>query len=234
MFNEEVRQELKMFLLNKIRSKLSENMCYMEYYSRSSDYSEEDFSDLCYTCGADRYDSGVTKVTLFYHDLQDWVIKVPILGCYYEAEYDYCDYEESGAEKANDYCLAEMDYCKEAVAAGIADCFAKTYYICNIDGIDFYCSEKVDLIYHDRYSYWSKINYTNPNSVEQAKSLMSMHDSYLDTAELALFIDAYGESMAEDLVRFLFDFGISDLHHGNLGFDANDYIKIIDCAGWRD
>ena len=63
---------------------------------------------------------------------------------------------------------------------------------------------------------------------------MKNYDSFLATEELALFIDAYGESIAKKLIKFLLDFDITDLHHGNLGFDANDHIKIIDCAGWRD
>lgn len=234
MFNEDIRQTLENFLLDKVSSSFNWSMCYMEYYSESDDCSDEDFSGVCEACNANNYRSGVTKVTLFYNDLPDWVIKVPILGNYYEEDECHCDYECSGSEKENDYCLTEVNYTQEAVESGLGNCFAKTYYVCTINEVDFYCSERVAKVYNEKYPYKSKVSYTKPNSLQQAEQLMKNYDSFLATEELALFIDAYGESIAKKLIKFLLDFDISDLHHGNLGFDANDHIKIIDCAGWRD
>lgn len=234
MFNKQIRQELESFLRTKVRSFFNDDMCYIRYYDESDDCGDEDFSDACFGCGADRYENGVTKITLFYNELTDWVIKIPILGGYYEQEDYHEDYEESGSEKENDYCLTEVNYCQQAISYGIEECMAKTYYICKINDVDFYCSEKVAVVYHDKYPYRAKIDYSKPNSLQQAKNLMACYDSYLDTQELALFIDVYGELVAENLIRFLFDFDVTDLHHGNLGFDVNDKIKIIDCSGWRD
>ena len=234
MFDESVRQNLENFLLDKVSSSFNWGMCYMEYYNSSDDYSDEDFSAVRAACNADRYNNGVTKITLFYNDLPNWVIKIPILGNYYEEDDYHCDYICSGSEKENDYCLTEANYTREAAELGLGNCFAKTYYICTINEVDFYCSEKVTQVYNEKYPYKSKVSYTNPNSLDQAKNLMSNHYSYLDTEELALFVDAYGESIAERLIQFLYDYDVTDLHHGNLGFDVNDHIKIIDCSGWRD
>lgn len=235
MFDETVRQHLKTFLLNKVRSDLNTSMCYMSYLDRYDDCGEEDFSAVCDCCNADSYYNGVSKITLFYNELPDWVIKVPILGSYYEDEDNYCDYTESGSTVENDYCLAEADYCQEAVKQNIGECFAKTYYICDIQGISFYCSEKVALVYRDvRFYDADNITHTSPESMRRAQNLMSKYDSYLDTPQLALFIDAYGEHVTQTLLEFLFDFNVTDLHYGNLGFDADNHIKIIDCAGWRD
>lgn len=234
MFNEEIRQKLENFLRNKIQSSFNIGMCYMQYCNEYDDYGDEDFSDVCVCCNAARYENGVTKITLFYEELPNWVIKIPILGNYYEEEDCHSNYEESGSNKENDYCLTEVNYCNEAFSYGIENCIAKTYYICNINDVDFYCSEKVAIVYHDKYPYRTTINYSKPNSLQQAKSLVACYDSYLDVQELALFVDAYGELIAENLLRFLYDFDVTDLHHGNLGFDAQDNIKIIDCAGWRD
>ena len=234
MFSEQIRQELEKFLADKVRPSFSWEQCYMQYYNESDDCGDDDFSNVCFNCGADRYENGVTKITLFYNDLQDWVIKVPILGNYYEEDECHCDYEEAGFEKENDYCFAEMKYCEKAVEDDIADCFAKTYYVCTIDCIDFYCSEKIDVVYHDKYHYGDIVTYTKPHSYAEAKNLMMTYDSYLGVEELGLFVDAYGEWTAERLIKFLYDWEITDLHHGNLGFDVDGHIKIIDCAGWRD
>ena len=234
MFTEAIRQDIENFLHTKVRSSLNEEMCYMWYENEYDDCGDEDFSGVCFACGADRYANGVSKITLFYNDLVDWVIKVPILGNYYEEEDDYRDYDQSGAIRENDYCLAELDYCEEALHQNIGQCFAKTYYVCNINGINFYCSEKVDIVYHDKYHYGDTVTYTKPHSYAQAKHLLACYDSYLAVEELALFVDAYGEQTTQQLIKFLYEWDIADLHHGNLGFDTNNNIKIIDCAGWRD
>lgn len=233
MFNEKIRTMLENFLRERIEDSFNSYKCYNWYVDHYDDCGEEDYSDVRFLCHADRYNNGVTKIVLFYDDLDDWVIKIPILGNYIEEDDEYCDFCNSGTTGDNDYCLTETEYCEDAVEFGIGDLFAKTYYVCNINGVNFYCSERINKTYCDIRHLAC---YVHPESYTRAQTLKRScgYDCYLETKELGFFVDGYGELAAEKLIQFLQDWGIEDLHHGNLGFDKDGYIKIIDCAGWRD
>lgn len=236
MFDSLVRQQIEDFLLEKVSNDFSIWRCYNWCCDAYDSCGEEDYSDVVFLCRANRYENGVTKIVLFYDDLPNWVIKIPILGNYIEEIDEYRDFSCSGTGSGNDYCLTEKEYTFDAINYGLENCFINTYYVCEINGVKFYCSPKIDKVYHDVFHYGDKKIYSKPDSFDQAKNLeyCCENECYLDIEDLAFFIDAYGEAVAEKLIRFLYDWDIHDLHHGNLGFDKQGNIKIIDCSGWRD
>lgn len=231
MFNKTVREQLKNFLIETIHNPDWQD-CYIWCEDKDDDCGDCDYQVFSNECGADWYECGVSKICLFYENLKDWVIKVPILGYYYNEEDEYVDFTHSGGDKPNDYCSIEAEYCFQADKYGLGECFAKTYYICTLQGIDFYCSEKIEEPFYSRSS-----NACSDFSYISARDLINCYGKYnspLNLDQLQFFIDSYGYELSEKLMQFLIDFDIQDLHNGNIGFDTVNNVKIIDCAGWRD
>ena len=77
----------------------------------------------------------------------------------------------------------------------------------------------------------------NPSndSIKTAKS-MSESCGYWSIPDrfLALYIDSYGEEEASNLISFLKDNQIYDLHTANWKMDSNGNIRIIDYSSWND
>lgn len=237
MFNEQIRQRLQEFLTNKVEDYANTDMCYL-WHEDEDDYDGyDDYSDLAAACHADHYRNGVSKIVLFYDELHEWVIKVPIMGNYYEEEDYHEDFVASGYDSGNDYCRTEVEYCQEAINRDLAGCFALTFFVCTINDIPFYCSERIAKEYHDVYKSIQRIDYKKPNSLNYAKCICNSYARFevpLTEKILAIFVDNYDEDIASQLVDFLVEYHIDDLHLGNLGLDSHNQIKIIDCAGWRD
>ena len=83
----------------------------------------------------------------------------------------------------------------------------------------------------------TKVKNSNKHTEKIAKTLRSKYEidySFCEGDGLLAFINCYGEERTEDLVLFLEEYRIEDLHNGNIGYDLYGNVKIIDYSGWYD
>ena len=155
--------------------------------------------------------SGCTKACIMHDDLLDWVIKVGFV----DGRLDYA------ALEYQNYCLAEE--------AGLSFYFPETVYIGEFCGRAFYaqrmCECDEDQIstewfecLRDRYEECGE-DYDNDYIWEEV-------DALGDEERVNLF---FGN---EELIDFLRDCRINDLHEGNFGYRGGCKV-IIDFSGFR-
>ena len=194
-------------------------------------------------------DSGASKVVLVFTN-SDYVVKIPFKGEFCECDYydcenscsrdcscsrcsrrsivETCD-EFTGArigesEYSWDYCAAEQFFYEKAVVAGVEEFFIKTIFIGEFDGHPIYLQEKVEV-----YGYNSQTK-----SSEQSKEIFIKKFSYSEIQNEdfgGLLIEYYGEDRVNQLVEFLSEVGISDLHSSNVGIRANRPV-LFDYSGY--
>ena len=194
-------------------------------------------------------DSGASKVVLVFTN-SNYVVKIPFKGedCRYE---DYgcenscsrncscsrcsrrsvgegCD-EFTGArvgenEYGWDYCASEQFFYEKAVIAGVEEFFIKTILIGEYCGHPIYLQEKVE-VYGDS---------SQTKSSEQSKEIFIKkfcHSEIQDEDFGGLLVEYYGEDRVNQLVEFLSEVGINDLHNSNVGIRANCPV-LFDYSGY--
>lgn len=225
----------------KYRIKIDSDHLYVyhdEYDDEESDWNK--YIKKC--CGARNYATGASKIVLFYKDIENWVVKLPFFGDYYESTGEYSDYCEADKYlpicSDNDYCEAEAYLTNKAIEYGVGDMFAKTYYLGNLNGVPVYISEKIEeTVASGRKNY----SYSRINSAKETQELFNFYSYELDEAgfssynepTLRFFVDQYGQKKTEKLIQFIMDYQIDDLHSANIGFDKCGKIKIIDYSGFH-
>ena len=183
--------------------------------------------------------NGVSKIVISYSDLPNYVIKVPFKGQYsdYDDEAKFFIYASCEKPYKNinswDYCESEANcYYDAKEYYDLGDMFAKTEYLGEIEDTPVYISEKITVLMSD-----TKVKNSNKHTEEIAKTLRDKYEIdynfYVGDGLLA-FINCYGEKRTEDLVSFLEEYGVSDLHDDNIGYDLYGNVKIIDYSGWYD
>ena len=145
------------------------------------------------------YATGATKGVLIFEQL-GFVIKIPFCrnseDCYYNSaygEYECCYFTGADTDNGWDYCEAEANKYKRAEEEGLAQCFAKTKKIGDIDGYPIYMQELADIY----------------------KSIMFNLEWLSDAFHY------YGEKVFHKLLEFIRTVGINDLHDGNIGYIGN-------------
>lgn len=184
-------------------------------------------------------DSGASKVVLVFTN-SDYVVKIPFKGescgyngydcedsCRRDCSCSQCsrrDVEENcdeftGArigesEYSWDYCASEQFFYEKAVVAGVEEFFIKTIFIGEFNEHPIYLQEKVEV-----YGYNSQTK-----SSEQSKEIFieRFYHSEIQNEDFGgLLVEYYGEDRINQLVDFLSEVGISDLHSSNVGIRAN-------------
>ena len=227
IFTDEVQQQLIDFLSTKL---CFNGELYSHYYD--DDYCEDEdwYDDIKDQCEADYIEHGASKIVLFYDEIPQWVVKLPLLGEYYEEAdsfryFDGVDRTYPTAE--DDYCAAEAYLSQEAEKRGIGDMFAKTYYLFNCDGVAVYVSEKMSFDFYSQYNFRDKVH-----STSLAIDVHNSFGSIMDSSAFARFFDAYDELKVYDLIAFIEDYAIYDLHNCNMGYDENWNIRLLDYSGF--
>lgn len=198
-------------------------------------------------------DNGASKVVLVFTD-SDYVVKIPFKGEF--CGYDDYDCEDScsrdypcsqcsrcsrrGAEENYDeftgarvgeneydwdYCASEQFFYEKAVVAGVEEFFIKTIFIGEFNEHPIYLQEKVEV-----YGYNSQTK-----SSEQSKEIFIKRfcRSEIQSEDFGgLLVEYYGEDKVNQLVEFLSEVGISDLHNSNVGIRANRPV-LFDYSGYR-
>ena len=215
----------------------------IEFIKRIGGVEELLYGDNWKSYGNEDYivDDGASKVVLVFKN-SDYVVKIPFKGEFCECDdYDceashqsYKTTEEncdtfSGARIGEDkfgwdYCAAEQFFYDKAIKKGVEEFFMKTIFIGKFENHPIYIQEKVEV-----YGYNSKTK-----SSEQSKQLFmkKFYRSEIQNEEFGgLLIDFYGEERVNQLVEFLSEVGISDLHSSNVGIRANRPV-LFDYSGY--
>lgn len=225
------------------KHRIKVNNDYLYIYHDEYDDEEPDWNEhIEEHCGACDYATGASKIVLFYEDIENWVVKLPFFGDYYESTGEYTNYCKANKYlpicSDNDYCEAEAYLTDKAIEYGVGDMFAKTYYLGNLNGVPVYVSEKIEeTVASGRGNY----NYFRINSAKETQELFNFYSYELDEAgfspynesTLRFFVDQYGQKKTEKMIQFIMDYQIDDLHSANIGFDKCGKIKIIDYSGFH-
>lgn len=200
---------------------------------------------------------GITKRVYAFEDCIDYVFKIPFHGCQFfdwdndenmyvptdehgygyhgeedRADYCYTDIEGVWNVETNwDYCELEAEIYQTAKIYGVEEFFAETTYLGYLNGVPIYASENVPFSW---YSHDIEI------SEESKKTLRDWHTSAntnyftIDDDMLVVFIEQYGEEATYRLMEFVEHWNLSDFHSGNVGFDKNGKLRIIDYSGYHE
>lgn len=174
------------------------------------------------------YATGATKGVLIFEQL-GFVIKIPFCrnseDCEYNSaygEYECCYFTGADTDNGWDYCEAEADKYERAETEGLAQCFAKTEKIGDIDGYPIYMQELADI--------YKSIDYQSSHTEEDSRQVSSICNSnnfYMFNIEwLSDAFHYYGEKMFHKLLEFIRTVGINDLHDGNIGYIGNRPVLI--------
>ena len=169
------------------------------------------------------YATGATKGVLIFEQL-GFVIKIPFCrnseDCYYNSaygEYECCYFTGADTDNGWDYCEAEANKYERAEEEGLAQCFAKTKKIEDIDGYPIYMQELADI--------YKSIDYQSSHTEEDSRQVSSICNSnnfYMFNLEwLSDAFHYYGEKVFHKLLEFIRTVGINDLHDGNIGYIGN-------------
>lgn len=126
-----------------------------------------------------------------------------------------------------DYCLTEARITNLIENSSIEKFFAKTYYLCDVHGYPIYIQEQmVGYTGCERFSEKTK---------ERAKRYNSLIHNF-ENAHVALyFIENWGDvPELVDFLQFIEKASINDLHTGNMMYDSNGKLRLIDYSGFGE
>lgn len=201
---------------------------------------DQEFGDIANLANANEYMYGRSKLVLIYNDIDSYVVKIPIKKHMIDEntveEYD-CAYLKEPCENANDYCLLEEKVYQKACEHQIEDMFAGTWHIGDIDGYPIYASEMVDYTFDDiDDELEDEVGFVNRDCKETDEDLKSIgrqyRSSFIEYQALDLMLQKYGLERMDKLFVFMSEMTITDLHSGNIGFNVDGTIKIIDYPGF--
>ena len=178
---------------------------------------------------------GASKFVLMDKE-EDIVVKIPFNGSFVYDETDYGD--ACYFCPFDDYCEREAYFYEEAEEAGLSEFFAKTeYYGRTKNGVPFYVSEKVADTDYYRYHYDNDGDSKYKDRLDMLKLVNELYKKYYYETTRLWLLDAiswYGLDKTENLLKFLQDNNINDLHGGNVGRRANGAPVIFDYSGFYE
>ena len=209
----------------------------------------EDIRDYLYwhgkklNLGQIKVANGVSKIALI-SDTLDCILKVPMLGRFYERYDDDAEGEEdkyyyafeefqygSGAFH-NDYCQKEADIYWCAVEHGVDMLFAKTEFFDILDcGITVYKQPRV-VPYND-----SEVKTASPAALATVKNNNDYNYAPCRNEWKASVIDFYGQEVLDKFIDFIDNVCPEvgeDLHIGNYGYTLDGRPILLDYSGWGD
>lgn len=158
-----------------------------------------------------RFSAGMTKVCITHRDLENWVIKVGF-----------------NRRLAQDYAKREYEVYRLAEQAGLEYYFPETIYLGDFFGVSFYVQQ------------WAECQ-EDEVSADWYERLAERYDSYGkeytdgDIWDVIYDMDDCEKAMLcfndEDLVDFLMENHVGDLHEGNFGY-IGEHLVIVDFSGY--
>lgn len=202
-------------------------------------------------------DNGVSKIVFYFDECPNYVFKIPFIGDYTvknEAELDnlesICHNNKFSVDinvknfnrfmnankgiidevSNNDYCAIESYLWSKACEKHVDDFFAETFFVCDFLNCPIYASEYLPHNYFDE----NDMDQASKKSMEIVSTKNKNNCSEMSNEMLAVFIDQYGERRVDDLISFINQYDIFDLHEENVGFDSYNNIKILDYSSFRN
>ena len=187
---------------------------------------------------------GATKVCLLFNNCE-YVFKLPLYNNLEKHEEARITKQaviknKNGAypvfSTEDDYCKIEADNFAEAEVRGLDPYFAAEYKVMNYHGMPIYAQERISITYYDsdRYDepvdddYWGEIEYVI-NNLGATREMCELADNEAFVEDLC----EYSGADFEDLLNFIAEFSITDLHDENVGYDKNGCPKLIDYSGFH-
>ena len=229
------------------------NIWFMESCATGScaadDYNDTMLENMQYILGASDHAYGATKAVFFFNTplLEDWVVKIPYHG-WFDPDPDYSmeemqeaaeEYEEfTGAEGPHrewDYCDREAEVFQLSLNCGMDEFFAATYYVCTIQDIPFYVSEKIcyNEFNSDEDYLISDVPYHQLKTT--ARAIASKYHVFDMPIEDIIPTLVYGgQEIVEQLFGFCRKYRVNDLHSANYTVLPDGFLKIFDYSGYHE
>lgn len=178
------------------------------------------------------WDSGATKLVLWFTSLPEYVIKIPFKG-YIHTQYDekakkwndiYIPFK--GANKSWDHCQKEVSLYVKAKEKNVNMFFLETILVGRVDNHPIYI-QKIGEGYH--YKEHEDLSYdeiTNSRTLCKDAGIPCLEENWILDA-----VQCYGLLKVKEFLKFIHDNKINDLHSSNLGYYEDKPI-IIDYAGY--
>lgn len=177
-------------------------------------------------------EAGATKAVLYPLEDSNKVVKIPFQGqkeyLYSGEDKTFCSFHGALAPNYWDYCRVEAEVYIKAKEAGLENYFAKTEFIGYVNGFPIYAQTKVDILIDimEEKSYSEDIKRKTRNTCN------SLNARCFNACWISDFLDYYGKETFKKLDRFLKEYGIWDLHGGNLGYLSNGAPVIVDYSDY--
>ena len=173
---------------------------------------------------------GETKVCIIDDENEELVFKI---GFIRSTNPRYVEYNT-----ANDYSKKEADYYIDARAAGLEQYFAATFKVGECEGVEIFAQERTDndedLIKEYFVDYVkSSYNYDRSAFESDEDYSLALEDdaSDLEGEERIHAVFGDGEEI-EELIEFIDEREINDLHSGNWGKTKDGRIVMFDYSGY--
>lgn len=178
------------------------------------------------TCGA-------SKVCII-KDSERWVIKIGFLRATNKHFVQY--------GSAIDFCAREAEYYAKAVDARCERYFAATYKCGEVDGVEIFLQEKVKVCeerFEDRVYKYISSSY-RPEDYEDEDEMNDCIADDMENCDSESYIRAILEPEAEkdedidieELIEFVDEHDINDLHPLNWGITNEGKVVLIDFSGY--
>ena len=168
--------------------------------------------------------TGASKGVMIFEDL-DLVIKIPFEGYIDEDDNEFYDFD--GAENGWNYCEDEVEIYDCAKRNSLGDIFIETKLLTLVNDYPIYIQKYVnhtDCIYHNPYP-------ASDVTKNKVTSYDEVYEIDISIEWLSSVFEYYGEEKFENLLQFVLDVHIDDLHSANIGWDNNRPV-IFDYAGF--
>lgn len=173
-----------------------------------------------------KFYSGETKVCIVSKECPDWVVKIGF------ERTTLPEYVKSHTDQ--NFCELEADYYTKACDNNIAYCFAATYKIGEIDGIPIFMQEYADTnedMFEDIFANYMESIYSKDDD-EDEEEYSSRIEEYVEDMENSDRIYAVLGEDSDDIVEFIEEHDINDLHSSNWGVTPDGRFVMIDYSGY--
>lgn len=160
-------------------------------------------------------DRGLSKGVIIFDDL-DWVVKFP-LGV-----------PSFIRHVVVDYCAKEYDVYIKALEVGLESLFAPMYFLECYFGVDAYAMEKVE-VDSERTNFEHIDSWASVSTATEGQRRLNFFEEH--TMAITLF-DYHDESLIDEFIDFCNSEGVGDLHGGNMGYNEDDDLVLIDYSGF--
>ena len=205
-------------ILNDFFAQLEEEEVYLGEYSEDN-CAERESSDKSFYKWYSA--AGVSKCAIIPEE-GEYVIKFDL------------DVYEGDYELSSNYADDEADISIRAKASGLGDIFVETKYWGTLHGKNIYLQKKVTFDYEKKSEASKASNKFIDEVIDTSEELSrKYHQAEMVSALGVALYNYYGEEKFEEILDFLRENRINDLHNGNWGYIENRPV-IFDYSGFRE